>query len=152
MMVLLRHVLVFLLAASFCSVAWGQQTDTTSTDTSSVSTQSAKIADRVSGAFANSDPQQLITPSADQIAVSLFGTRTFYSQSQAYYVLRNAFEEHPPHNFSVTDVTQAAGSYFVSGRFQHVNSDRAYQVYARFVRGETNAWRLREIRIDNEVD
>jgi len=148
-MVALRLALVVLLIGGAPLLAWGQTPDSVRADTTDAVAHPTEVAERITEAFSNADPTRLLSPSADQVEVGLFGTRTFYSRSQSFYVLRNVFEEHPPHRFSVTDVTRTGESCFVAGRYEPDGTDRVFQVYARFVQGEDEAWRLREIRIDD---
>lgn len=108
------------------------------------------IVTRVETAFANGDVQRLLTPTADRIEVSLFGTRTFYSSAQAYYVLDDFFERHPPARFTVDDVTETGDSCFLRGRLDHRRDERTLQVYVRLMNRD-GAWRLQEIRIDADA-
>jgi len=105
------------------------------------------VVDRVSTAFSKGDAELLLTPAADRVEVSLFGTRSFYSSAQSFYVLRHFFESHPPANFTLDDTTASGPSCFVQGRFQPARADRVLQVYVRLVRQGENTWRLHEVRI-----
>ncbi|MFB6248949.1 MAG: DUF4783 domain-containing protein [Salinibacter sp.] len=109
------------------------------------------IITRVTTAFSEGDAQRLLTPAADRVEVSLFGTRTFYSSAQAYYVLDDFFDRHPPTDFVVDDVTEAGDSCFLRGRFEHRRDERTLQVYVRLTRRDA-AWRLQEIRIDADTE
>lgn len=109
------------------------------------------VVQRVATAFTDGDAQRLLSPAADRVEVSLFGTRTFYSSAQAFYVLDDFFEAHPPTGFEVGDVTEAGESCFLRGRFDHRRDERTLQVYVRLVRRE-DAWLLQEIRIDADVN
>ena len=137
-----RLSLVLLLAGMSVPVALGQTTapdrPTTVPDT---------VVQRVSSAFQSGNAQQLLAPSADRVEVSLFGTRTFYSNAQAFYVLRKFFEAHPPARFALADTTGAGSSFFLRGRFEHTRDERILQVYVRLVRHQDHAWQLHEVRI-----
>jgi hypothetical protein len=109
------------------------------------------VVQRVASAFLNADAQALLTPSADRVEVSLFGTRTFYSDAQAFYVLRDFFDRHPPIHFALGDVTAAGRSCFVRGRFIHNPDERTLQVYVRLVRRQA-VWQLQEVRVDADVE
>jgi hypothetical protein len=85
------------------------------------------------------------------VEVSLFGTNTFYSSAQAFYVLRDFFDTHPPADFSVGDVTEAGKSFFVRGQFDQNRDDRTLQVYVRLVRRE-ETWQLQEVRVNADVE
>jgi len=109
------------------------------------------LATRVDTAFTAGNAQQLLTPATDRVEVSLFGTRTFYSSAQAFYVLDDFFDRHPPTRFEVGDVTRAGRSCFVRGRFEHTRNERTLQVYVRLVHRE-EAWHLQEVRVDADVE
>jgi hypothetical protein len=106
---------------------------------------------RIDTAFTAGDAQQLLTPATDRVEVSLFGSRTFYSSAQAFYVLDDFFDRHPPTHFEVGDATRAGRSYFVRGRFEHSRDERTLQVYVRLVRRD-EAWHLQEVRVDADVE
>lgn len=109
------------------------------------------VLQRVTTSFAEGDAQRLLTPAADRVEVSLFGTRTYYSRAQAFYVLREFFDTHPPSTFSLNDATAAGRSCFVRGRLDHTRDERTLQVYVRLVHRD-DAWRLHEVRIDADVE
>jgi len=144
-MALVRFSLVLLLAGMSVPVALGQTADRPETvpDT---------VVQRVSSAFQSGDAQRLLTPAADRVEVSLFGTRTFYSSAQAFYVLRKFFEAHPPTRFSLADTTGAGTSSFLRGRFEHTRDERTLEVYVRLVRHSGDAWHLHEVRIGAGVE
>lgn len=109
------------------------------------------VVQRVATAFADGNAKRLLGPAADRVEVSLLGTRTFYSSAQAFYVLRDFFDAHPPGAFTLSDVTAAGRSCFVRGRIDDVQDERTLQVYVRLVqRRET--WQLHEIRIDADLE
>jgi hypothetical protein len=109
------------------------------------------IISRVETALTNGNAQRLLTPAADRVEVSLFGTRTFYSSAQAYYVLDDFFDRYPPTRFRVDDVTETGNSCFLRGRFDHGRDERTLQVYVRLTTRNA-AWRLQEIRIDADAE
>lgn len=109
------------------------------------------VVQRVVTAFTQGNPQRLLTPATDRVEVSLFGTRTFYSSAQAFYVLRDFFETRPPTEFTLGDVTEAGESYFVRGRYDHSRDEQTLQVYVRLVQAG-QAWQLQEIRIDSDIE
>lgn len=146
-MTLSRLCLVLLLVGGAWGVplAWGQESDSTAAGP-------PEIVDRVTEAFVQGDAERLLVPSADRVEVTLFGARTFYSNAQAFYVLRDFFRSHTPHDFSIADVTEAGTSYFVRGRYEQDRVDRPLHVYVRFARGEEEAWQLHEVRIEDASD
>jgi hypothetical protein len=119
---------------------------------SSVSDTSAvpsSVVQRVQQAFGAADASALLTPAADRVEINLFGTRTFYSRDQAFYVLRAFFEEHAPRQFEVQDSVQTEGAYFVTGTYWHVRDDRPLRVFVRLSASEAQ-WRLKEVRVGTE--
>lgn len=145
-MALVRLALVLLLIGMGPSVVRGQ-----SSDTSGTAVIRDTLVQRVSTAFADGSAQRLLTPSADRVEVGLFGTNTFYSNAQAFYVLRDFFDTHPPADFAVGDVTEAGNSFFVRGQFDHNRDARTLQVYVRLVQRE-EAWELQEVRINADIE
>lgn len=161
-------VLGLLLMGTGSTGASGQQQDTTAVDTATTDTASVEdttsagtspppaeteIVDRIEGAFTDGDAARLLGLAADRVEVSLFGTQTFYSSSQAFYVLQGFFEDYSPRRFAIGDVTRTGASYFVSGEYNHGRSAQTLQVYVRLVRRDgEDAWGLREIRIEEAAE
>lgn len=100
------------------------------------------------------DAQRLLDASADRVEISLFGARTFYSQAQAFYVVRDFFRDHPPQRFALRDTMQADASYFLTGRYWHTRTDQPLTVLIRMRRAEGSraegTWNVHEIRIEAE--
>lgn len=145
-MTLKRLSLVLLmLGGGVVPVAWGQEVDSTAEGP-------AEIVERVTEAFGEGDPERLLVPSADRVEVTLFGARTFYSNAQAFYVLRDFFRSHTPQAFSIDDVTEAGTSCFVRGLYEQSRVDRPLHVFVRFGKDEEETWRLQEIRIEDASD
>ena len=109
------------------------------------------VATRVATAFAEGEAEVLLAPATDRVEVSLFGARTFYSKAQAFYVLREFFDLHPPVDFRLSDVTAAERSCFVRGQYIHDGDHRPLQVYVRLA-ARDEAWRLQEVRIDEDIE
>ncbi len=143
----LRLVLMLFLIGMGASIAWGQPRDTTDS-----SARPAQVVNRVTEAFVNGSAERLLGPATDRVEVSLFGARTFYSSAQAFYVLRDFFSNYTPRQFQVNDVTSTDVSCFLSGTYEHAESERALQVFVRLVQHEGEAWRLHEVRIDHEAE
>lgn len=141
-----RLAFVLLLLGLSTTVAWGQ----TSPPNESEAVPDT-VLQRITTAFAQGNAQLLLSPGADRVEVSLFGTRTFYSDAQAFYVLREFFDTHPPSSFSLNDATGTGQSCFVRGRLDHTRDERSLQVYVRLVHRDA-AWRLHEVRIDADVE
>ncbi len=110
------------------------------------------VVQRVSEAFRAGDAQLLLAAAADRVEVSLFGTRTVYSSAQAFYVLSDFFERHPPAAFTLADTTGTGASCFLRGRFTHAHGERPLQIYVRLVRHDERAWQLHELQIDSEAE
>ncbi len=98
-------------------------------------------------AFEEGMPEALFTPAADRIDVSLLGSRSYYSQSQAFYVMRDYFRHHAPRSFSVDRTAEADASLFVMGTYHHAQADTPVYVMVRFDEG-TTTWVLHEVRIE----
>lgn len=148
-MALVRLSLILLLAGLGTMVARGQDQVPEAADAEAVPDT---LVQRVSTAFRTGDARRLLSPTPDRVELSLFGTRTFYSSAQAFYVLRDFFETHPPAGFALSDATVAGESCFLRGRLKHTRSERPYQVYVRLVHHEDGSWRLHEVRIDVEAE
>jgi len=110
------------------------------------------VIQRVSDAFQAGDARLLLAPAAGRVEVSLFGTRTVYSSAQAFYVLRDFFERHPPAAFTLADTTGTGTSCFLRGRLVPTQGARPLQVYVRLVRREGDQWQLYEVRIDSKAE
>lgn len=145
-MVPLRLSLIVLLIGLSSFPAWGQDQ---STDVPEGVPDT--VVQRVSTAFTNGNPQLLLSPSADRVEVSLFGTRTFYSSAQAFYVLRDFFDSYPPVDFALGDATGTGNISFLRGQFDHIRDERTLQIYVRLVQRD-GAWQLHEVRIDSDVE
>jgi len=141
--------LIVLVVSASASPAWGQSRDTTAADTSTAAGPPTEVVGRVERAFAKGDVERLLVPATDRIEVGMFGAQSFYSGSQAFYVLGNFFEDYDPRTFVTDDVTKAGTSYFVSGTYEHGRSDRPLRVYVRLVE-EEDRWHLHEVRIDRK--
>jgi hypothetical protein len=146
-MSVVRLSLLLLLVGTVPSVAWGQ---TSAADT--VGTVPDTLVHRVATAFQTGNAQLLLAPAADRVEVSLFGARTFYSSAQAFYVLRDFFEKHPPSRFVLADTTGAGRSGFLRGTYRHTRGAQPLKVYLRFVHERKDAWALHEVRIDAESE
>lgn len=107
----------------------------------------ASLVQRVEASFRAGDPELLLSPAAERIEISRFGTRTFYSRSQAFYVLEDFFKEYGPRDFQARDVTEAGTNTFVTGLYWHVRAERPFRVYVRLSESSDD-WHLQEVRIE----
>lgn len=103
--------------------------------------------DRVASAFKNGDADPLFGVTAERIDLNLLGSRSYYSRSQASYVLRDFFRHHRPTDFVIERSVEADASLFVMGVFHHDRADRPAQVMVRFEQG-AESWVLHELRIE----
>lgn len=119
-------------------------------------TDAGPAVDRVEQAFGDGDAEVLLAPASDRVEVSLLGTRTFYSRSQAFYVLRDFFAQYEPRRFEVQDVSKSGVSTFITGRYRHARADEPLRVYVRLEQntGGSNPasevppeWVLHEVRV-----
>ncbi len=131
------------------SVGRGQPADSTASGPGSTIEDTSAVARRVATAFAEGNARRLLTPSADRVEISLFGNRTFYSSSQAVYVLREFFRRHPSGRFAVGDVMEAGTSFFVRGEYEEARMARRHHVYVRLDQPQgKDLWNLHEVRIE----
>jgi len=127
----------------------GQPADSAAASADSTTARPSVVAQRVATAFSEGDARRLLTPSADRVEISLFGSRTFYSSSQALYVLREFFRSHAPGRFVVADVMETGTSCFVQGRYEEARMARRHHVYVRLDQPEdADLWSLHEVRIE----
>lgn len=135
------------------SVVRGQPADSIASAPDSTTEDTPAVARRVATAFTEGDARRLLTPSADRVEISLFGNRTFYSSSQAVYVLREFFRRHPPGRFAVGDVMEAGTSFFVRGEYEEARMARRHRVYVRLDRPQgKDLWNLHEVRIEHAAE
>lgn len=125
------------------------QAQSTSAQQSSPAQVPEVAVEQLGDAFSNGNEQALLAQAADRVEVSLFGTRTYYSRSQALYVMRDFFEKYAPRRFEAGEVAETGESYFVTGQYWHVRAETPLRVYLRVsVDGET--WHLHEIRVQRQ--
>jgi hypothetical protein len=130
-------------------LAWGQPADSTAFPSDSTTAGPSAVTQRVVAAFSEGNARRLLTPSADRVEISLFGSRTFYSSSQALYVLREFFRSHAPGRFVVADVMETGTSCFVQGRYEEARVTRWHHVYVRLDQpADADLWSLHEVRIE----
>jgi len=135
------------------SVVQGQPADSIASAPDSTAEDTPAVARRVATAFAEGDARRLLTPSADRVEISLFGNRTFYSSSQAVYVLREFFRRHPSGRFAVGGVMEAGTSFFVRGEYEEARMARRHRVYVRLDRPQgEDLWNLHEVRIEHAAE
>ena len=140
----LRILLAFCLISGFFvpAASWAQSSLPDSVDT-------APAVDRVTTAFQHGDPEALFATAADRVELSLLGSRSFYSASQGFYVMRNFLRQHPPKQFAVQRTAWADDSFFVMGHFQHTRADGPVRVIVRFD-SDPPHWILHELRVEAE--
>lgn len=110
--------------------------------------QGRSVVDQVDRALIRGDAQSLVETAADRLEVSLFGSSTQYSRTQAQYVLRDFFQQYPPRRLSWVDADLAEGDRFATGRYWVEGSQQPLRVYIRLQTNDS-AWVLREIRVEN---
>lgn len=146
-MIVLRLTMALLVVTVGVTAARAQ-----SRDTARAASPRPPVVERVVGAFSEGSAERLLTPATDRVEVSLFGTRTVYSRSQASYVLRDFFDRYAPRRFVVDDVTETGPSYFVAGRYEHAQSDQPLQVYVRLIKQSGGTWGLHEVQVDPNAE
>lgn len=136
--------LLLTFALSFSGRAAQGQTPSEPTDDQAIAT----LAQHVTSGFEAGDARTLLQDAADRVEISLFGTRTFYSRGQAFYVVDNFFQEYGPRRFALEDTVAADGSSFLTGRYWHVRTDRPLQVFIRMGTPDQQ-WKIQEVRIES---
>ena len=102
---------------------------------------------QIDRAFKRGDARALVAPAADRLDVSLFGSGTQYSRSQALYVMQDFFKEYPPRRLEWQSNSEAEGSRFATGRYWHGGGGPPLRVYVRL-----QEKKLREVRVEQSED
>ncbi len=102
----------------------------------------------VEQAFASGDAQALVQQAGNRVEVSLLGTTTLYSRSQAQYVLQEFFRQYPPRAFTLERVSTTEGSTFADGDYYYEHEERPLRVFLRLHPASGQRWEIREIRIE----
>lgn len=109
----------------------------------------AAAVDRVTTTFEDGSPETLFAAAAERIDLSVLGSRSYYSRSQAFYVVRDYFRQHAPRSFTIDRTTNTESSLFIMGTYHHNQADAPVRVVVRFDEGST-AWIFHELRIGVE--
>jgi hypothetical protein len=104
---------------------------------------------RIQRAFVQGDSRQLLEGAAEQIEVSLFGTSTLFSRSQAVYVLESFFRQYPPRRCVFERPVEASEGSFTAGQCWYRSSETPLRVYVG-LRRKGDLWELRELRVDEQ--
>ena len=118
-------------------------------DPAQAQTQSDRLLEDITTAFAGGNSRTLLKDGADRIEVFLFENSTLYSRGQAVYVLDSFFRQYPPRRCVLRESVKADESWFAAGHYWHEASERPLLVYMG-LRLRDNRWELREIRIDEQ--
>ena len=100
-------------------------------------------------AFAAGDAQRVLATAAKRVEVSLLGSSSQYSRSQAIYVLQKFFKDHPPRRFRWRESSTEEQNRFLMGRYWHEASKQPLPVILRLSRAE-EGWQLQEVRIGRQ--
>ncbi len=104
---------------------------------------------RVEKAFASGNARALMEPASERVEISLFGTSTQYSRSQAAFVLRDFFDEHPPRGYAFENVSETEGSRYAAGHYWYKGGGGTpLRVYVRLSQNGEEEWAIREIRVE----
>lgn len=143
---------VVLLLAGLCgtpSAAGGQVPDSANSVADTTWEAPPGVVERVAKSFSEGDAARLLAPSSDRVEVNLFGARTFYSSTQALYVLRKFFRSHVPRRFLVDDVVETGTSCFVRGTYEQAHVAQRLLVFVQLSHSEEEkSWQLQEVRIE----
>jgi hypothetical protein len=96
-------------------------------------------------AIASGDAQALMEHAGERVEIALPNKGSVYSRSQAVYVMKHFFEEHPPVRVEVQRSSESGGSRFVEGTYRTAQ-DRSFSLYLRLFR-EGEQWSLSEVRV-----
>lgn len=107
----------------------------------------AEAVDRVVQTFEKGTPETLFASAAERVELSVLGSRSYYSRSQAFYVIRDYLRQHAPRSFAIDRTAEADASLFVMGIYHHDQADTPVRVMVRFDEGST-AWVFHELRIE----
>ena len=100
-------------------------------------------------AFAAGDAQGVLATATERVEVSLLGSSSQYSRSQAIYVLQKFFKDHPPRRFVWRESSTEEQNRFLMGRYWHETSKQPLPVILRLSRAE-EGWQLQEVRIGRQ--
>lgn len=106
-----------------------------------------EVRERIKQAFEGGGAEQLLTPAADRVEISILGMQTYYSRDQALYVLQDFFKNYAPRQFAFEDVSRAEKDFFATAQYWYGQAERPLQVYVRLTQRD-EAWILQEIRLD----
>lgn len=126
--------LVVLLAFAWSAPAWSQVPGETALQ-------------RVERAIAAGDERGVVHQASDRIEIALLGAGMVYSESQAEFVLRSFFRDHPPARFAFTEVTRTPERIFAVGHYRSTQDERPMRVYVRLQR-RAERWVVQGVRID----
>ncbi len=108
------------------------------------------VASLVAEAIESGDSRALAGLSAGQVELDLGAGSSVYSRDQARYVFTSFFEDHPPSDVSLGDVSVLEGLCTVRGRYTSLDSNQPWDVFIR-LGSSRGAWKLKEVRLTHSL-
>lgn len=106
---------------------------------------------RIETAMVEGDARMLLTPAAERVELTIFDMRSFYSRTQALYVIQDFFGSYAPQQFSFEDISCREDRCSATGAYAHARSEEdMLRVYVRLGLREAE-WTLQEIRIERNT-
>lgn len=102
------------------------------------------VLDELAHAMANGNAADVLAHAGSRLEIGFFGTTRTYSRSQASFVLRRFFEQHPPESVVLGRATGTSDGWYASMRYKSGRRSEPIRMYMR-LRRERGAWRLREL-------
>lgn len=128
------------------TVVWAQEEGTQD----SLSADRAAL-ERIETAMGEGDARMLLTSAAERVELTIFDMRSFYSRTQALYVIQDFFGSYAPQHFSFEDISCRDDRCSATGAYGHARSeDDVLRVYVRLGVDE-GEWLLRELRIERNA-
>ncbi|MFV1981178.1 MAG: DUF4783 domain-containing protein [Rhodothermia bacterium] len=104
------------------------------------------VASLVAGAIESGDSRTLAELSVGQVELDLGEGSSVYSRDQARYVFTSFFEDHPPSDVSLGEVSVLESLGTARGRYSSLDSNQQWDVFIR-LGSSRGAWKLKEVRL-----
>lgn len=101
-------------------------------------------------AFAEGNAEALLESAAPRLELSIFGRASFYSRTQALFVMRDFFRRYPPDSVSFRDQSIGENTRTLLGQYEELGGGQC-RVAVR-LRWRAGAWEVRAVRLDRTAD
>ncbi|MEL7363573.1 MAG: DUF4783 domain-containing protein [Bacteroidota bacterium] len=101
-------------------------------------------------AFGDGNAEALLESAAPRLELSIFGRASFYSRTQALFVMRDFFRRYPPESVSFRDQSIGENTRTLLGQYKELGGGRC-RVAVR-LRWRADAWEVRAVRLDRTAD